>query len=146
VAGFWDTSAVVPLLVYEPESVRVRKLLREDGQMLVWWATRVECLSALSRLGRQGLLTQTQGNGAREALASFVNSWSEISPADRLRSLTGRLLEMHHLKAGDSLQLAAALVWSEMAPARRAFVSLDGRLREAARKEGFTVQPSDRTV
>lgn len=37
------------------------------------------------------------------------------------------------------LQLAAALVWAGKAPKGHQFVCLDQRLREAARKEGFTL-------
>jgi hypothetical protein len=38
------------------------------------------------------------------------------------------------------LQLAAALVWSKQLPSTRLFVCFDGRLAEAASKEGFSVQ------
>ena len=46
---FWDTSAIVPVCVAEPASAKVRRLVEEDPSIVVWWATRVECLSALAR-------------------------------------------------------------------------------------------------
>ena len=44
------------------------------------------------------------------------------------------------LRAADALQLAAALVWAKQLPRKRLFVCFDGRLAEAAGKEGFTVE------
>lgn len=40
-------------------------------------------------------------------------------------------------RAADGLQLAAALTWARGRPPGHAFVSLDARLAEAARREGF---------
>ena len=42
----------------------------------------------------------------------------------------------------EKLQLAAALVWCQGDPLHHGFVCLDQRLREAARREGFTVFPN----
>jgi hypothetical protein len=49
------------------------------------------------------------------------------------------MLDKYPLRAADSLQLAAALTWSNKRPAKRSFVSADQRLAEAARVVGFTV-------
>jgi hypothetical protein len=46
------------------------------------------------------------------------------------------------LRAADALQLAAALVWCQGDPLQHGFVCLDQRLREAARREGFTALPN----
>lgn len=53
---FWDTSAVMPLLVDEPETANVSGLVREDADLIVWWSTPVECASALSRLRREDVI------------------------------------------------------------------------------------------
>jgi predicted nucleic acid-binding protein len=50
-----------------------------------------------------------------------------------------RLLEARELRAADSLQLAAALVWCQQRPARRNFVCADERLAKAAEAEGFSI-------
>jgi hypothetical protein len=55
-----------------------------------------------------------------------------------------RLLGLHPLRAADSLQLAAALVWVDRRPLGRPFICLDSRLREAARREGFTALPQEK--
>jgi hypothetical protein len=49
------------------------------------------------------------------------------------------LLRLHPLRAGESLQLAAALVAAGHDPATLEMVCLDERLTAAARREGFTV-------
>lgn len=140
---FWDTSAVIPLLVHEPTTTRLLALLRDDEHMLVWWGTRVECVSALARRACEGGLDTAGEARTRTELTLFVTNSSEVQPVDRVRSSAERLLEMHPLRAADALQLAAALVWSEGTADGRGFVCLDDRLRDAARKEGFIVQPAD---
>jgi predicted nucleic acid-binding protein len=141
VSYFWDTSAVIPLLVQEPASERLLALLRDDEHMVVWWGTRVECVSALAPRGREGGFDATTEMQDRTVLNVFANAWSEIQPTDRVRSLAERLLAVHPLRAADALQLASALVWSEGVTDQRSIVCLDDRLRDAATKEGFTVQP-----
>ena len=49
---FWDTSAIMLLVSREPLADEMRRLLEEDVGMVLWWATRVECVSAISRQGR----------------------------------------------------------------------------------------------
>jgi len=143
VARFWDTSAVIPLVVHELETTRVLALLQNDQSMIVWWGTQLESVSALARGVREGGLTTTDETHARTALGLLIGSWSEIQPTQRVRAIAERLLRAHSLRAADALQLASALVWSDGVPERQEFVCLDVRLREAAHKEGFLVQPSD---
>jgi hypothetical protein len=50
---FWDTSALLPLVIAEPTSRRVRGWLAEDPDVVVWTLTRVELLSALARRLRE---------------------------------------------------------------------------------------------
>ena len=64
-----------------------------------------------------------------------------MAPTPRLRERAGWALAAHPLRAADALQLAAALVWSDESPTGEGFVSLDDRLREAARRQGFEVLP-----
>jgi uncharacterized protein with PIN domain len=53
---FWDSSAIVPLLVVEESSRRLQSLAAQDSAMLVWWGSAVECVSALARRERDGTL------------------------------------------------------------------------------------------
>ena len=62
---------------------------------------------------------------------------------EQVRERARRLLEIHPLRAADSLQLGAALLTSEETPQGFPFVTLDLRLGDAAEKEGFHVIKSD---
>ena len=50
---FWDSSGLIPILLDQPESAGVRALLEKDREMVVWWGTAVECVSAAARLPRE---------------------------------------------------------------------------------------------
>jgi predicted nucleic acid-binding protein len=110
-----------------------------DPAMLVSWGTEIECVSALSRRERQGSVIANVVVEALDDLSSLVAAWHEIEPTDRLRRTARRLLRVHDLRGADALQLAAALVAAEDQPASLEFASLDVRLIEAARREGFPV-------
>ena len=135
---FWDTSCVIPLLVAEPTSSAVRGILDGDPSIVVWWTTPVECLSAVARLEREGSLTAIDVDAIRVRLALLQDAWTEILPSEEVRSLAGRLLLRHPLRAVDSLQLGAALVWCRQRPDNRRFITFDARLQAAARAEGFS--------
>lgn len=134
---FWDTSAVVPLLVDEASSPVVRPLLRADADAVVWWALPVECLSAIARRERAGDLTPIEGDQARAVLGALSATWTEVAASEGVRSHAARVLGRHPLRASDALALGAALLWSQGAPEQCRFASLDERLATAARREGF---------
>lgn len=138
---FWDTSAVVPLLVEQPASEQVAEVFGDDTRLCLWWGTRVEIESAIARLSREGALDARSVAALREALTELATASLEILPGSQLRETATRLLHRHPLRAADALQLAAAHVWCEDVPSGRSLVSLDHRLREAALREGFDVLP-----
>jgi len=136
---FWDSSAIVPLLVDEPTSAAVMREYELDPGMLIWWATEAECVSALARLERDSLLDASSMIQALRRLAALAKAWQEIQPVAPLRHTAVRLLRVHPLRAGDALQLAAAIVAAEDHPETLPFVTLDERLSLAAQREGFDV-------
>lgn len=138
---FWDSSAVVPLCVAEARSASARALLEGDPAVAVWWATRTECLSALARRLREREIAPAGHRAARRVLAALAETWVELLPSETLRATAERLLAVHSLRAADAFQLAAALAWCGGRPPGHGIVTLDGRLREAASKEGFDALP-----
>lgn len=140
---FWDSSALVPLTVSEPFSEQTRTELGADSEIVVWWGSRIECLSALRRRERQGVLDAAGVRGAVEVLDALSADWSEVLPTDAVRAEAERALAIHPLQTGDALQLGAALTWRR-GPAQRAeIVCLDERLRDAAAREGFALLPAE---
>jgi predicted nucleic acid-binding protein len=138
---FWDSSALVPLLVAEQRSGYVTTLIAEDKEMTMWWATPLECQSALYRRHREAPLETKVMAAATERMRAIVEHADTVSPTDEVRRRAARLVSVHPLRAADALQLAAALIWCEEQPHGETFVCLDARLRDAAHREGFEVKP-----
>ncbi len=140
---FWDSSAIIPLCLKEKTSEAMRRLIKEDEDVVVWWTTRIECLSALSRRQREGVLPSGDDAKARAVLSALAAAWSEIQPTEAVRLRAERLLSIHPLRTADALQLASALIWAQEAPQGLGFVCLDQSLREKAFREGFSILPAD---
>jgi hypothetical protein len=136
---YWDSSAIVPLLVTEPASERVRKIHAADAATVTWWATPVECASAFARLEREGGMSQASFADALARLRRAAATWAETSPSMAVREQAIRLVRIHHLRAADATQLAAAIIAADYQPSSLEFVTLDTRQAEAAEKEGFRV-------
>ena len=136
---FWDASAIVPLLITEASTRRLQALAEQDSDMLVWWGSKVECVSALARLERDTALDPRAAVRAFGRLEQLAAGWHEIDPSDILREAAARFLRVHPLKAADALQLAAAFTVAEQRPASLEMLTLDERLASPAQKEGFVV-------
>jgi uncharacterized protein len=107
--------------------------------MTVWWATEVECASAIARFERDEEITRGASQRAFDRLDDLVRAWTEVEPAPVVRRSARRLLRAHELRAADALQLAAALEAAEGDAPSLELVTLDKRLADAARREGFSV-------
>lgn len=138
---FWDSSAILPLCLKEPQTMVIKKILQAEEGMVVWWATSVECCSAFARLRREKVITDLDEEKARKILTELITAWNEIQPCENVRRSAKRILLRHPLRAADSLQLAAALAWTQEQTDGHSFVCLDKRLQEAARREGFNILP-----
>jgi predicted nucleic acid-binding protein len=136
---FWDSSAVVPLLVEQSASTRAASWLESDGVIVLWTLTPVEVASAVHRLLRDGTLDEEAARIAEARLDELVDSSHVMLDLEPIKSTARRLLRVHSLRAFDALQLAAALHWSEGNPRGLALYTLDNRLALAARREGFVV-------
>lgn len=106
---FWDTSAIVPLLVVEPSTDTAKTILTGDSSVVVWWGTRTECVSAINRQIRDGSLRIEDERQVRQVLQQLTEAWSEVLPSEILHGTAERLLAVHALRTADAFQLAAAL-------------------------------------
>lgn len=136
---YWDSSALVALVVDEPQSAERRETIRRDPVIVTWWGSRIECASALNRLEREHRFEGDGLDRSMEQLGLLSASWLEIEPLEQVRKRAIRLLRVHPLRAADALQLAAALTASGEDPERMDLVSSDDRLSAAARREGFRI-------
>lgn len=134
---FWDSSAIIPLIVEEAASARLRDLYENDRGMLVWWGTPVECRSALARRERFGTISEETANQAMKSLRELADYWTQVEPVEAVRDVALRLLGVHDRRAADSMQLAAAVVAGTQSSGALQFVCLDRRLSLTASKEGL---------
>jgi predicted nucleic acid-binding protein len=116
VSAFWDTSAVVPLCCQQNLSQSMRRLWRETARVIVWWETTAEARSAVSRPHSEGLLPAKGRQQALARLEILRQEWREMMPSAKVRSLAEGLPDAYGLRALDSFQLAAALVWCNEKP------------------------------
>jgi hypothetical protein len=142
---FWDSSAVVPLVVRQPGSDEAASWARQDRRLVVWTLTAVEVLSAIRRLLREEALSEQGAVEAEDVAAVIFGRAHVIRDIDRVKEGARRLLRLHPLRAADALQLAAALAWAEDRPEGSTVHTFDGRLATAARREGFSVIPAEIT-
>jgi predicted nucleic acid-binding protein len=137
--NFWDSSALLPLLIKEESSTKILNYLFNDQEMIVWWGSYLECMSGLARKEREGTLSLTDFDKAKKRLLTLASQWNEVQPVDQIKEIAERLLRNHDLRAADSMQLASALLFCQHKPNNLTFASLDNKLSLAANREGFAI-------
>ena len=139
---FWDSSAIVPLIVSEIATPRVLPFAAEPEPMYVWWSTRLEIAAALARRERTDAGRDAdKWSRCFAVLHDMTEDWREIAPSDPVRRMAERLVRRHDFRAADSLHLGAALIACDDSPAGHEFACFDARLRRAAAAEGFRLLP-----
>jgi uncharacterized protein len=108
VIAYFDTSAVVPLLVVETGSARAATLW--DGADRVVSARLVypESRAALAQAHRLGRLTSRQLRAAVNEFDSRYEQFDLVEVDDPLARHAGQLAEAHGLRGYDAVHLAAA--------------------------------------
>lgn len=137
---FWDTSALIPLVVAERGTALAERLLRDDPAVVVWTLTRVELLSALARRRREEPAAARRLLGAKREILSAWPRWSEVTAVEVVRRHAERVVDTHAVRAADALQIGAALVAAGDDPAGLEFVTFDQSQAAAAEREGFRVR------
>ena len=122
---YLDSSALVKLLVNEPESRALRAYLRREPERLSCGLARTEVLRAVRPLGPAAVQT------ARRLLRNV----DLLRLDDALLDAAG-MLEPVTVRSLDSIHLAAAQL---VAPTLRAVVMYDRRMAVAATSLGFRV-------
>ena len=136
---YWDASALVPVVVAEPHSERVRTWLSEDDHIVTWAWSRTEIIGAIERRAREGTLSRPQRREVLRRFDAFAESRDEVTELLAVRSRANALLARHPLRAADAGQLGAALLIQEQLAQALTFVCLDHRLSTAAELESLRV-------
>lgn len=125
-ATYLDSSAIVKLVVDEPEAQALRRRLRRRREVVSSALARTEVLRAVLSLGP----ATTQR--AHEALTKV----SLMRLDDRLLDSAGSLMPAH-LCSLDAVHLATA---RRLGPDLRVLITYDERLADAARELGMAVE------
>jgi predicted nucleic acid-binding protein len=136
---FWDASALVPTFLEETSTPDVKSWQTTDPGVTIWMMTRVELISAIARKKRERPELAAVLNHAIRNVLEAASTWVQISDAAATRIHAERIVMEHPLRAADALQLGAALVAADGDPQSLELVTLDRKLAEAARSEGFPV-------
>lgn len=134
---YFDASALVKRYVREQGSVKVRRLISSDAPATSR-LSEVEVASALTRRTREGAFSAAERDRALAALETDFPAILvvELTPDITMRART--LLQRHPLRAGDAIQLASCLYLQEQLGEEVSFLAFDGRLIQAARREGLS--------
>jgi predicted nucleic acid-binding protein len=113
VITYFDTSALVPLLIAEPGSPAARQLW--DGATRVASVRLVypEARAALAQARRQDRLTARQLRTAVRSLDEIYTQLDTVEVTETLAHHAGELAEQHRLRGYDAVHLAAALLISD---------------------------------
>jgi predicted nucleic acid-binding protein len=137
---FFDASALVKKYVRESDSARVRRLLR-SGEVALCRLSEVEVVSAFATLARDQAISVAQRDRAAAAFVSDLMAWHVIELTPDVVATARRLLMQHQLRAGDAVQLSAALVRQVgLGEALEEFVAYDHRILGVADAEQLAIR------
>lgn len=136
---FLDASALVKRYVSEPDTHTVEALFRSGAPLAIARLSLVEVASALCRRARQGDLDAASLMTALGDLARDAESLLVVELDAPLTATAGQLLQRHNLRAGDAVQLGAAIALRQLTAMDVRFHGYDDRLSAAAAREGLGV-------
>lgn len=125
---YLDSSAIVKLVVPEPETGALVETLRSDPETVSSVLARVEVLRAVQRAGARRAVADRAESTLR-GIALVRLDEGIVMAASKLRPLELRTL--------DAIHVATAL---SLAPAPSGLITYDTRLASAASAAGLTVQ------
>lgn len=137
---YFDASALVKRYVRESETPAVARLIQESTPAISR-LSEAEIASALARRRRAGDLSLKAYDAALAMLRADLARLHVMELAPLVVAGVHALFARHPLRAGDALQLAAALALRDGLGTELDFVCFDERLKEAARAEGMHVLP-----
>jgi len=136
VIAYFDTSALVPLIVTEPSSSTCSRLWNEATRVISSRLIYPEARAALAQAERMRRLTATELRTAVEDLDSIIEEIDYLEVTASLAASAGQLAEAHGLRGYDAVHLASAAVVND---AELVLVTGDQVLGSAARTIGISV-------
>jgi predicted nucleic acid-binding protein len=137
---YWDSSAALATFISEPRSLEIHRFLEQNEEIAAYTSiiTPLEIESAIQRRLREKSLTDQEADTAQLYALDFRRSIFLVVTDQNSLDMALHLQKIYFLRPGDALQLAAARLGTDN-PGKIFFLSLDTRLNEAARREGFQI-------
>jgi uncharacterized protein len=110
VIAYFDTSAVIPLIIEEPTSSQCRRLWNDANRIVSVRLLYPEARAAFARANRLGRLTAAQLTAAVDELDDMIQQIDQIELTTALAHTAGELAQAHGLRGYDAVHLAAAQV------------------------------------
>jgi len=136
VIAYFDTSALVPLIVSESSSVTCGRLWNEATRVISTRLVYPEARAALAQAERMRRLTTTELGQAVEDLDAIALEISYLEITAELAASAGDLAQTHGLRGYDAVHLASAALVSDE---ELVLVTGDRGLGAAARTIGIAV-------
>jgi uncharacterized protein len=136
VIAYFDTSAIVPLVIDEATTETCNRLWNESTRVVSVRLIYPEARAALARAGRMGRLTRSHLNAAVLELDSLIEDIDVIELSPDIARSAGELAQQHGLRGYDAVRLAAALA---VADDDLVLVTGDVDLAAAAQAAGIAV-------
>ena len=134
--AYFDTSAVIPLLIGEPSSALCARIWNEAARTVSVWLVYPEARAALARAERMGRITRRQNEIAVAELDAIVTEIDHVEITAELARKAGNLAQAHQLRGYDAVHLAAAIAVFDV---ELVLVTGDNDLAVAARAQGLPV-------
>lgn len=134
--AYFDTSAVVPLIIHEQSTARCTRLWDDASRIVSIRLLYPEARAALAKAQRMARITQTQLIAAVRELDSIVAEIDHVELTAELASTAGRLAQDRGLRGYDAVHLASALA---VADEDLVLVTGDATLAAAGSAEGLAV-------
>lgn len=135
-----ESSAVLAWLLGEEAEPRVRRSLRAADLVMASDLTLVECDRVLIRAVALGDLTEGDAADRRAYLTTAAARWNVLRLGPEIIERARQPFPGEPIRTLDALHLASALM-ARAAVAGIELLSLDDRIRAAARQLGFRLQP-----
>ena len=129
---FCDTSALIKLLIDEPESDRMQQASSDAKAIAVCRITWAEAMAAMARRQREDPMSEDDIDQARGQLIQNWNDLTIVEVSQTLVETAGHFADGFALRGYDSVQLAAAHELRRSTEQALTFASYDRRLRQAA--------------
>ena len=136
-----ESSAVLAWLLDEPTAPAVRRLLGEAKVVVTSDLTLIECDRVLLRAVALGELTEADAADRRAHLIAVAAHWHVLRIAGEIVDRARQPFPGAPVRTLDAIHLASLLV-ARSAVAGLRLLSLDERVRQAAKGLGVAVEPA----